>query len=120
MPGPSAAKCHAMTDFYKKLYNEKTGHTPVYNRNTARWGFDGILRDYTEAQTKEMIEFFFTLSPAETRNFALDWFTYNYEKVWESLVQTKIDRGVKAMLLEESKRRTEEWLKREQSRTIGN
>lgn len=120
MPVPKAAKCHEMTAYYKKLYTDKFNRVPVYNANAARWGFDGMLRNMPESEVKALIAYYLTLDPIETKHFDLTWFLYNYEKVQTSMAETLKDREAKARLLKESRERTEKWLQREQSRTIGN
>lgn len=102
--------CHTLTNYYIKAYENKYGHRPVVNRNTARWGFDNILYDLNMVETRNLIDFYMLTGGSHNNN--LQWFFNNYEKLVVSKKERDEDRLAREALKEETKRRTEEWRKR--------
>lgn len=103
----TAKDCHSLTSYYEKGYKEKYGHAPNVNRVTARWNFDSILGSLSLAQTRELIDYYFTTPP--TRLHDLDWFFYNYEKLVKAMSDAREDTAHRKKLMEESKKRAEQW-----------
>ena len=106
----TAKQAHALVTYFVEQYTETYGFKPVLNRYAARWGFDSILHDLSVAQTKELVDFYF--STASANKHSLDWFLYNYDKLLVSMAAAAKDRETLARLREETKQRTEEWRKR--------
>lgn len=113
----AAKDCHALTSYYEKCYKEKYLHSPNINRWQARWMFDAVLGSMTAKQAKELIEYYFTTASAKGHD--LDWFAYNYEKLVRSKQDAEEDRKHRKKLMEESRRRAEEWRKSGKSSLAG-
>lgn len=103
----TAKDCHALTSYYIKRFKAVHKREPNVNRYSARWGFDSVLMGMSTEQAKELVDFYFT-TPAD-RDHNLDWFFYNYEKLNQSMYDTKKDQEASARLMAESKKRAEEW-----------
>lgn len=103
----TAKDCHALTSYYEKGYKAKYGSAPVVNRVTARWNFDSILGSQSVATTKELIDYYFTTPP--TRRHDLEWFFYNYDKIIKAMLEAKDDAAHRSRLMEESRKRAEQW-----------
>lgn len=103
----TAQQCHAMTTYYLNKYKDMYGEYPIVNRNTARWGFDGILHELKTDMAKKLVDFYFTTTSANMH--ALDWFFYNYDKLLISIKAAEEDAALRARLRAESKQRAEEW-----------
>src|SRR5690348_5133832 len=81
MAKPTAQQCHALIDYFSKTYVKKVGRDASFNRNKARWGFEGMLMDYSPTDARTLVDFY--LDHWDNPN--MDWFLYNYEKVDEGL-----------------------------------
>lgn len=103
----TAKDCHEMTSYYEKLYKAHYKSAPNVNRVTARWNFDSVLKSLSKAETKSLLEFYFTT--ASTVRHDLEWFFYNYNKLIKSMEETEVDRAHRQKLMEESKKRSERW-----------
>lgn len=104
----TAAECHALTSYYIKKYKETYGKAPVVNRNVSKLQFQNMLMDFTSAELKELIDFFFT-TQSGTKHRINDLF-YGYDRLVEAWRQHQEDAALQQRLREETKRRTEEWL----------
>lgn len=104
-------QAHALVTYFGKKYKAKYGFAPKVNRYSARWGFDSILMDMSNSDAEELIDYYFmTVSPS---GHALDWFFYNYEKLSEAKEKTDADRKSLADIRERTRKRTEEWRKKQ-------
>lgn len=106
----TAAECHKLTDFYKKIYKAKYGVGPKINQYSARWGFDAMLRDMPATEIKNLLEYY--LLTSSPNSHSLDWLFYNYEKVREAHEVAVEDAKRRVELRAASKKRAEEWSKR--------
>lgn len=103
-------EAHALSSYFKKLWKAKYGMEPVVNSHAARWAFDSMLMDMGPVEARTLIEFYFeTASP---NRHDLNWFLYNYDKLQAAKRDTEVDKAQLARLREESKRRVEEWRKK--------
>lgn len=107
MAKPTAQQCHAMTTYYVSKFKEKYGREPVINRHSARWGFESVLMGMPPAEAKKLLDFYFTTT--STKQHALDFFFYNYEKLIESLSALEQDKLRRKKMREESEKRAAEW-----------
>lgn len=105
----TATQCHSMTSYYVKLYRAKYAKEPKINRNIAKQGFAGMLMDLSIDRAKELIDYYFNLDQAGTKDHSLNWFLYNYDKVAESLQDSKRRESVRIKLMQESRDRAREW-----------
>lgn len=105
MAKPTAQQCHALITYFVQAYNEVVGQTPVINRNTARWGFESILMDYTPAQAKELIDFYL----AHDNEPRLQRFLSTYDKVVEEMQQYEKDKQSAAKRRKETEERLRLW-----------
>lgn len=120
MAAPTAARCHAMTSYYIKVYKAKYGTEPTVNRNAARHGFGGMLMDMNEEQVKSLLDYYLKTLPIGTKNHSLHWFLYNYDKLKDSLVSSLNDRESIEAKMKRSEQKAKEWRERAQSRVISN
>lgn len=113
----SAKDCHVMTTFYLTEYDEKYGRKPLVNRHKARWGFDSVLQDMTMKEAKELILYY--LDTHSDHGHSLEWFFYNYDKLVDKKNEFEKDEADRRRLRAESKRRVEEWRKRQLDNNSG-
>lgn len=109
-----------MTSYYMKVFASKCGYTPNVNRNSARWGFAGILTDINKDEVKELIDHLFNLPKRETDNYSLNWFLYNYDKVRDGLTRSKDYEAKRSKLMEASRERARKWASSGEHRVISN
>lgn len=103
-------QAHAMVSYFGKKYKEKYAIEPRLNRYSARWGFDSVLMDMSEAEAKALVDYYFETQ--SLNGHSLEWFFYNYEKLAESMANRDEDAASLAAIREQSKRRAEEWRKK--------
>jgi hypothetical protein len=99
-----------MSSYFGTKYKEKYGFAAKFNRNIARWNWDGMLEDMTEVQLMELIDYYFTT--VSVNQHSLEWFFYNYDKLLETKEVIEKDIAEQAILREATRIRTEEWRKR--------
>lgn len=103
-------QAHALTSYFVAKSKGRYGLAPKVNRNTARWNWDGMLEDMTEAEARELIDYYFTTQ--STNGHTLDWFFYNYDKLLDTKKVIDADQELSARIREDTKRRVEEWRKK--------
>lgn len=102
---------HALVTYFIKKYEERYNIKPKVNRYVVRWGFEDVLADMDYAEAQSLIDYYFeTLS---TNNHELQWFFYNYDKLAVAKDRRDEDRAALERIRQDSKRRTEEWRKRQ-------
>src|SRR5689334_12695894 len=52
---------HTLMSQFVKLYEDKYGVKPKFNRNTAKWGFEDLLEDLG-SEAHDIVDYYFTLS----------------------------------------------------------
>lgn len=104
-------EAHALVSYFGKKYKERYGITVKLNRYSARWGFDAILMDMSMAEAQGLIDYYFATQ--SLNGHSLDWFFYNYEKLAEAMEKTNEDVAALARIREETRKRTEEWRKKQ-------
>jgi alpha-galactosidase/6-phospho-beta-glucosidase family protein len=91
-----------MTQFIK-LYEDKYGVKPKFNRNTQKWAFEHMLADLgVDAQAT--MEYYFTLRRMHSPD---DW-KYNYEEINQWRVEDEEDEHNRRLLAVQTKERVEE------------
>lgn len=106
---PQAKDCHTLTAYYKKLYKEHYGAVPRVNEYKARWGFDAVLVSCDMTEAKELLEYYFRTISAD---HDLTWFFYHYTDLADQKDRDDSDAAEIKILMEQSRRRAEEWNKR--------
>lgn len=92
-----------MTKFIK-LYEDKYGQKPKFNRNTEKWGFEYMLTDLG-AEAQATLEYYFTLRRFHTSQDLLR----NYHEVNQWRVEDIEDEANRRLLAEQTKQRVEEY-----------
>lgn len=106
----TAKDCHALITYYEKKFKEKYNTAAVVNRNTAKWGFDTILKGMSPQETKELLDYWFSI---DTQNrHRIDWFFYNYEKLIDARAAQSEDGILRQHLRSESEDRVRKWRER--------
>lgn len=106
----SPKQAHTLSSYFGQQFKKKYGFEHKFNRNKARWSWDNILMDMTLTETKDLIDYYFTtVSP---NGHTLEWFFYNYDKLAEAKEKMDADRQRLAVIREATRRRTEEWRKK--------
>lgn len=108
MAKPTAQQCHAMTSYFVKRYGEVLGRDPIVNRNKARYGFEGILMDFSPDGAKKIIDYYLEHYESPT----IEWFLYNYEKVVASKEESAEEERARQARREATQKRLEEWRNR--------
>lgn len=107
----AAKDCHALSSYYEKVFQDKYGYKPTINRNTARWGWEGILSGGMKmVEVKSLIDFYF--ETGTTNKHSLQWFFYNYDQVIQTRQEVISDREHREKLRRESQARAKEWRER--------
>lgn len=104
----TAKDCHALSSYYEKAFEAKYGYKPNINRNTARWGWEGILLGGLKSkEVQELVDFY--LETGSTNKHSLQWFFYNYDQVITTRQQVIDDREHREKLRHESQERARKW-----------
>lgn len=93
-----------MTRFIK-LYEDKYGDKPKFNRNTERWGF-GYMVDDLKHEAIDTLDYYFTLSK---RIHTSQELLKNYDQFNEWRLEDIEDEENRARLRVETKQRVEEY-----------
>lgn len=88
---------------YVKLYENRYGKKPVFNRNTERWAFGYLLEDLGH-EALPALEYYFTLK----RSLNSSDFLKNYHEINQWRQEDEEDRVLRMRLAEKTKRRVEE------------
>ena len=110
----TAKDCHTLISYYLRSYEDLYGRKPTINRNTARWSVQNMLEDMSMVEFKELVDFYMTTRGIH--GHSLSWFFNNYDKLIESKSERDADVENRKKLMEETRRRTEEWRQRANSR----
>lgn len=114
----TAKQCHTLTSYYITLYEQKYGSKPIVNRNSARWGFDGVLTDMGMTEAKHLLDYYFTT--IQPKRHALNVFFYSYDELYEAMKIQEEDIARRAEYRKETKKRAEEWVARGHKRIADN
>lgn len=97
-------RVNALMSRFIKLYEEKYGQKPSFNRHTEKWGFEYMLEDLGfEAQAT--MEYYFTLR----RFHSSKDFLQNYHEFNQWRIEDEEDAVKRRELAEKTKKRVEEW-----------
>lgn len=107
----SAKDCHTLTNYYLRVYEGRYGRRPVINRHKARWGFDSVLQDMSMAKAQELLDYY--LETHSGHGHSLEWFFYHYDELTKKKREYEEDEAHREELREASRRRVEEWRKRQ-------
>lgn len=101
---------HALISHYLKLYRAKYEADPRdFNRYRDKWGFQAMIEDFGAVRAKQIVEYYFeTTKPRHPTNYLL----FNYEQLNNAMLERAEDEKKRAELRAESKRRVEEWRRR--------
>lgn len=104
------AQVHTLVSYYLKTYNARYNAAPRdFNRFRDKWGFSGMIEDFGMDRAKAIIDYYFgTSRPNHPTNYLL----YNYEKLNSDMLEREADEINRKKLREESKKRVEEWRKK--------
>jgi hypothetical protein len=106
MSSTSDAKyAHTLLSFYDKLYTEKYGNKPKYNKYREKWAMQDVVDSVGFERAKELLEYY--LKVTKPRH-PLQWFFYNFDKLDDMLEQKQADAVRRKKMLEETKRMVEE------------
>lgn len=95
---------NALMSQYIKLYKDKYGVAPKFNRYTEKWGFDYLLEDLgSDAQS--VIDYYFTLRKQHSSQDLLR----NYQEINQWRIEDAEDEENRRKLAQETKARVEEY-----------
>ena len=106
----TAKDCHTLTSYFISSYTEKYGRKPIVNRNVARWSWDNILQDLTMVECRDLVDYY--MKTDGNHGNSLPWFFGHYDQLMVNKKSQDEDAETRALLREETKRRTEEWRKK--------
>ena len=96
---------HILLSLYDKLYQEKYGHRPKYNRYREKWAMQDVIDSIGLDRAKDVIAYYFKVSRA---GHPLQWFFYNFDKLDDMMSQSIADAERRAWLREQTKKMVEE------------
>lgn len=103
---------------YLKLYEERYGKTVLVNRVKMKWLVADVIEsigNYGEATL--LLRYYFRTGKV---GHPLDWFCYNFDKLVKMQQEMEDDAERQAKVRAETKKRREEWEKRNELRRTGN
>jgi hypothetical protein len=110
----TAKDCHVLISYYEKLYKERYHSAAVVNRNSAKWSFDSILKGMSPEDTKELLDYWFSVDSPQRH--PLTWFFYNYDKLIAARAEQDEDAALRARLRHETEERVRKWRERRADR----
>lgn len=103
--------CHTLSSYYEKAFEKKYGYKPTVNRNTARWGWDGMLSGgLSMDEVKSLVDFY--LDTGSTDKHSLQWLFRSYDQLIVTRQQVQDDREHREKLRHESQLRAQRWRER--------
>jgi hypothetical protein len=103
----TAKDCHTLTTYYEKKFKEKYHSAAVVNRNDARWKFDAILKGLSVQETKDLLDYWFSVDSPQRHPIV--WFFYNYDKLITAKADQDEDATRRANLRHETAERVKKW-----------
>lgn len=94
---------NALMTRFVKLYEDKHGSKPKFNRNTEKWGFEHMLIDLG-AETQATLDYYFTLR----RHHSSQDLLRHYHDINEWRIEDIEDEKNRQILAEQTKIRVEE------------
>jgi len=110
----TAQDCHKLITYYEKKFKEKYQTAAVVNRNSAKWGFDSILKGISPQEVKDLIDYWFSTDTVQRH--PLQWFFYNYEKLIQARADQDEDEVRRRILRHQSEERARKWRERRAAR----
>lgn len=106
MSSTSDAKLtYSLLAVYDKLYIEKYGNKPVYNKYREKWGMQDVIDSVGYDRAKDLISYYFKVTKPK---HPLAWFFYNFDKLDDMLNQAELDKIKREKIREQTKRMVEE------------
>lgn len=107
MAGVTSKEVHTLISYYLKKYGERYERDPRdFNRFRDKWGFQSMIEQYGLAGAKDVVDYYMS-----TRRVGhpVNYLLYNYEKLYEIMMDKRKDKENRERLIRESKKRVEEW-----------
>ena len=109
----NSKQVYTLLGHYDKLYTEKYGNKPTYNRYREKWGMQDVIDSVGFDRAKELIGYYFRVTKPL---HPLQWFFFNFDKLDDMMSKIDSDNERRKRLLEQTKRMVEE----NEHRSIGN
>lgn len=103
---------YILLSLYDRLYLEKYGKKPKYNKYREKWAMQDVIDSIGEERAKEILQYYFRVTKA---NHPLQWFFYNFDKLDDMLQQIENDKIRRENLRQQTKRMVEEYEHRSSS-----
>ncbi len=102
----------ALLSLYRLLYKEKYGKQPTgINIYRDKWKMVDVIDTLGFDESKRVLQYYFTTVRPD---HGLDFFMYNFDKLDEEISKQQEDDAYRKRVIAESRKRVEEWRKREQ------
>jgi hypothetical protein len=100
-----AKQANENINLFIKLYTDKYGQPPTFNRHRLKWAFQDMVKDLGNGEAKRVIEYYF-----ETKKIGhpVDQLLYRYDKLYNILTELDNDVENRAKIRELTKRKVEE------------
>ena len=97
---------NALMNRFIKLYEDKYGVKPKFNRNTAKWGFEYFLED-VGAEAQDTLDYYFTLD--RPNGHSSQEFLRNYDDYNKWMIEDAEDAEYRRQLRLKTKQKVEEF-----------
>lgn len=106
MADRKAQTANVLLSLYLKLYKKKYGRAPVINRYKEKWAMMDVIESVGEVRAEELLTYYFKTGKT---GHPLQWFFYNFENLDKTMKELAEDYERRQRLMQETKRRVEEW-----------
>ena len=100
------SKAHALISYYVLRYKLTHRREPLINRYKEKWGFLDMLADLGEQESREVIDYYFSMPRADHTTLTL---FKSYEKLAKTVRELKEDAANRQKLRKETEARVTEW-----------
>lgn len=94
-------------NLYIKLFTDKYGNAPVFNRHRHKWAFQDMIKDLGNESARETIKYYFQTNRI---GHPITHLLYNYEQLNQTRVALDEDDEKRAQLRIETEKRVKERL----------
>lgn len=94
-------------NLFIKLYTDKYGNAPVFNRHKHKWAYQDMIKDLGFDEAQATIRYYF-----DTNRFGhpVEHLLYNYDSINQTRIELDEDDEKRARLRMETEQRVREWL----------
>lgn len=101
----SDKQLYVILGLYEKLYQEKYGSKPKYNKYREKWAVKDVIDSVGYDRAVTLMDYYFKVTKS---GHPLQWFFYNFDKLDDMLEKIEQDSERRKFLREQTRKMVEE------------